>query len=868
MAPNMLTACINAPTLTGPDGTQAPDPHFHKEYSHFCYTFQYMPGTTTYLDTPVLPTGAFTGNGTFPVDAELPSKTPVILSVNGTMNIGPYIVDRGAADVASRTITLTAAGDASGAVMVPNPAYDGAGGQEPKLIARDYSFGTAGSVTLGGRALPITLWTPKQIVAVVPTNTATDPSWRTGQLNVERCIDAGCADRRVSVLGITLTVASTTMHTRKPPRVVRPGDKIQAAIEAALPGDLILVQPGIYEEMVVMTKPVRLQGAGALSTAINVVSSPAENLQAWRDFVGNLVASNPDYLLPDQLNIIGPPPFAEGALAAGMGGEGAGVLVLGRNNDDYNGDNGRCGWSPFNPPANAPFCLQNENQGSTPGWFRPNGRIDGLAISGASNAAGVMVNGYGRSLEISNNKIFNNYGAFAGGIRVGHAGGPLPLADEDAQNNNVSIHNNVVVQNAGMNAGGGGGIVLGTGTACPGEDPARPFCNYDVIGNFVAGNFTMGQGAGIAHIGLSHGGLIERNTIVFNESFNQGLTVNGAGLFIGGRPGTATALTPGAGTVRVFNNLIQGNQAAAGDGGGVALLGVNGQDAAGVRYRINLFNNMIANNTAALAGGGISIQDAAYVDIVHTTIVHNDSLATAGVAFVEPTLSAAQPAGIVSRGHTPLLRAELGRAFAVPDLVNSIVWQNRSFHFGPVDCSTNPPRPECGIVLPTDPTQTAYGLIVDPAREYWELGLLGAPATANFEPVSSVLTNAAEFPAALNNSSTPPQFVASYFNTNRRTAYAMPDIYNPMQAPAAFDEGGNFIRPQFGPLSLEAETRPFWGNYHVSAGQAGANLNALYPNGVPSELLTDYDGQARTLGAPHRGADQKRAAPAPVTPLP
>ncbi len=38
-----------------------------------------------------------------------------------------------------------------------------------------------------------------------------------------------------------------------------------------------------------MTKPVRLQGAGASTTAINVVTTPAEQIQNWLDKVGNLL---------------------------------------------------------------------------------------------------------------------------------------------------------------------------------------------------------------------------------------------------------------------------------------------------------------------------------------------------------------------------------------------------------------------------------------------------------------------------------------------------------------------------------------------------------------------------------------------------
>ncbi len=58
---------------------------------------------------------------------------------------GPYIVDSGAADDASRTIVITSAGRPRR--YESNPAFDGTGAQ-PKLITRDYGFGdTPGSVT-------------------------------------------------------------------------------------------------------------------------------------------------------------------------------------------------------------------------------------------------------------------------------------------------------------------------------------------------------------------------------------------------------------------------------------------------------------------------------------------------------------------------------------------------------------------------------------------------------------------------------------------------------------------------------------------------------------------------------------------------
>ena len=876
MSPSMITACINSPTMIGPDGSQVPDPNFHKEYSHFCYTMQFMPGTTSYLDTPVLPTGAFTGNGSYPVDAELPEQTPIVAQVTSlyqpaglgivSSRIGPYVVDRGLGGATTangqlRTIEILSAGP----MDVPNPAYTGVGSVAPKIISRDFGFGSIASngiVRLGSQILQVLSWNSSAIRAVVPTGALS------GELSVERCIGGSkllttpaCpGDSRKSILAATVTVASALMHTARPPKVIpagATGPQIQAVIDAATtkPGDLVLVPPGIYEDMLVMTKPVRLQGWGAINTIINVVSTPAEKLQAWRDYVGNLVAANPSYLLPDQQNIIGPPPFAEGVITAGIGGEGAAIQVFGKNQATVP-ILGLClGTVPA--PANEAYCLQNENYGRPLPSFRPNARIDGFALSGTSQAAAIMVNGNNRFLEISNNRILNNYGDFAGGIRIGHAGGPLPLADEDANNANVSIHNNMVLQNAGIGAGGGGGIVIGTGTH-----------NYEVRSNFVAGNFTAGQGAGIAHIGLSRGGTIDRNTVIFNEGFNQGLTLSGGGIFVGGRPALAGALTPGSGNVTITNNLIQGNQAAGGDGGGIALVGVNGQDISQfsgplgslLRYRVNLFNNMIANNVAGLAGGGLSLQDAAYVNAVHNTIVHNDSLATAGAAFTAgPNQSVPQPSGIVSRGHTPLLAAALGAgepAFANPRLVNNIIWQNRSFYFGVVSGG--------GIIVPGGNPTIQYGLIANP-QTYWDLGVLGAAAGSQLAPEYSVLTNVTGYAAS--NINVAPAFVTQYVNGGRST-YTMPDVYAPIAAPAAFDEGGNFIRPQFGPLSIQAPDGSFFGNYHVRVnGTAGAALNTVFAL-VPPALLTDIDAQPRPSLTPNRGADEKTATLPPVTPIP
>ena len=90
MSPNMLTTCMNDPG----DDPDNPDPNWNQQYSTFCYTFQYMPGVTTYLDTPVVPVAAFTGPDQFPLDCEYPDGTPRIYSVDVQTNGvggGPYI---------------------------------------------------------------------------------------------------------------------------------------------------------------------------------------------------------------------------------------------------------------------------------------------------------------------------------------------------------------------------------------------------------------------------------------------------------------------------------------------------------------------------------------------------------------------------------------------------------------------------------------------------------------------------------------------------------------------------------------------------------------------------------------------------------
>jgi len=793
-SPNMVTVVLNSPgpildTRAGSPtfGQYITDPYFNRQYSQFAYTFQYMPGTTTYLDTPVLPIAAFTGPNQFPVDCDFESGTPVIWSVSGPGRGGPYVRQT------NQRLRVVSAG----LVEVPNPLYDPATTQ-PVTISRDFGFGnTPGTVTIGGIPMVDVVWTSGVIEGRLGDGT------QTGQLIVTR------ANGKASPVGVTVTVGNIPGSLR----YVFPGPAgttpIQDAIDAAVAGDLILVAPGVYYESVIMWKPVQLQGWGAYSTIINPVKVPAERILRWRQKIEGLVLNGQIDLLPSQeLAFAGIEPvtfFQE---------EGAGILVVARNTSQANG-----GFGPY-----------------------PRARIDGLTITGTDTGGGIVVNAYAHYLEISNNRLHGNQGALNGGIRIGHADlvaqGPNGLQYDHAQNDHVRIHHNQIAANGGL-GGVGGGVSLYTGSD-----------DYAVTDNVICGNFTSGNGAGIGHQGLSKNGLIARNKIYFNQSFNQGTGVSGGGVFVGGgAPLVLGGLTPGAGSVTIDGNLIQGNQAGAGDGGGIRLELVNGQDVAdnpgapGQWFKIDIINNILANNMAGLAGGGISMQDAARVNAVNNTVARNESTATAGEAFApgSPNLSTMQPAGIVARAHSTAFRLVLGTEVPNPVLVNNIVRENRSFQFY-VNAAMTPPF---GLLpLPTDP-------------QVWsDLAILGTVGPAQLQPMYCMLTDATGYDPS--NTSVDPLFVRQYFNGDRGQTLIQPEIKTAIQVAAAFDEGGNFIDVRFGPLTLvnPATDLPY-GDYHLQQTSPARDNGSAAIVPTIAGLGRDYDRELRPNGAGvDRGADE------------
>ena len=409
------------------------------------------------------------------------------------------------------------------------------------------------------------------------------------------------------------------------------------------------------------------------------------------------------------------------------------------------------------------------------------------------------------NLEVSNNYVTGNAGAYGGGIRIGV---PLLVSGNangvdvynNGNNDHAYIHNNEITTNGGQ-ATTGGGIEL-----CTGSD------NYKVAYNFICGNFMSGDGGGIGHVGLSNNGLIDHNTIIFNQVFDQSRNDNGGGISIASETSIgANGLVTGTGSVVVSNNIITGNQAGSGNGGGISLNGVNGADVAANPkdptkwYKVTIVNNIIDNNQSGFAGGGISLQDVAQSAIVNNTIANNNSTASAASAFPPGVPgngaqnSMPQVAGIVSWAHSPALLAALPASsltYSNPDLRNDIIYANRSFNFQVAQNG--------GSVGPTGTGGVTYNLVL---KGNSDLGVVGTATKALLAPTYSLLTDANNYTASNTNlvgTNYNPNFHAPYFNGNPAVTIneTEPTSGVPLVQPA-FDEGGNFIDIKFSPLTQE-----------------------------------------------------------------
>jgi hypothetical protein len=895
-APTMMVVCMNDPgpildTRAGSptSGKMITDPLYNPQYSQFCYEIPFMPGQTQYMDTPVVPTSAFAGAGYNNPDCAYPDATPAVSEVDGD-GVGPWV------SAAGKTLTINALGDQ----VVPNNAYVGpsaaAAPFNAKTVTRKYGFGDSqgtGTVTIGGAAATVQSWSDKQIMVTVPSVGAPSgipPCAMQQQAQYggstaycgELVITAGNGKRSIDSVTVTVGGSAPKYVSGSTPMSPTGVGSIQQAIDSANPGDLIIVPPGTYNELLLMWKPVRLQGVGAASSIINANTQPAGKLDTWRARVDCLFglgingspaswdatcgsgwtawkanSVNPqidrlpleaavgwDATLNGNLAELLQEPSLMGAL------EGAAITVLGKGVNFPS--------SPWLSSLQAGFpdgtrlltssartCGDTGN-GTNPFpssfWCNPSS-IDGLGITDSSQGGGgIYVHGWGHNLQIANNRISSNAGTLSGGINVGQGefpgayvggNGAANAAPGSCQSSNVNglqlpycfdmnvnIHNNYITDNSSTGDELFSATPAGAGAVsfCTGSD----YYSFDF--NWVCGNLSSGDGGGVGQLGFVYHHNdpqhpmegIRHNTIVFNQSTNPTIPANGGGLLIMGAPDvdplcgatTDQDCVPVAGTVGpsdgtgpglvIDGNLIMGNAAEAGSGGGIRLQAINGTDVVTFPRNPNrwndvtLTNNVIVNNVAGWDGAGISMVDALRVNIINNTIMSNDTTASSGVLFNTlgapiasssgptcttncGTTSAPQPAGLVSiqnsvaltssmpavitcpAGHFSGSNANNGtcRKVSYPELYNDVFYDNRSFYIGVGALGQGTTNQQNVVALynafgpQTIGNQAASqgSTGACPTASYWDIGVRGDTDPTNHSsgvtlvPEASLITN-------------------------------------------------------------------------------------------------------------------------------
>ena len=584
-----------------------------------------------------------------------------------------------------------------------------------------------GQVTLNGVNLPTTSWSNTQIAVTVPGTTIGGPQ----QLKVT------AANGQTTINGLTFHVIKTTGTTAErynpPILTVGPGalasnaryrpsetlpaaanHAIQNALDDAPAGALVVVYPndpagarqnprGAYYENLIITKPVKLQGVGPGSPDGSVRGSIIDG----GAFAGDSPVFDDWYTRIATATWDGNQTIYDGADIS---------LFLSSNAFPTT-------YSAYTAPSIDGFDLRGGDQQGFPGNINaigggPTGLPGGLITQGGA----IFANGYARNLQITNNVVQNNGGAY-GTIRIGTP--DLPAPDTNNHNEGVVIANNRIIQNAGTNQAGGIGLFNGADS-------------YQVVRNDICGNFSSEYGGGVSAVGYSPNGTIRDNRIYFNESFDEG----GGIMIAGALPADTTTLSPGSGPVDIYNNLIQANMSND-DGGGLRFLMAG-------NFPMNVYNNMIVNNISTHEGGGIGINDTPNVMFYNNTVMKNLTTATAVTSN-----GAAAPAGLSTSVNSDLLQATLPAGspnFSDPLLFNNIFWDNRAG---------------------TRNLSNVTGLSVSDA-DYWDLGVADN-AGALLSPTNSIVQQNAgthSYTTSATNSTADPSVAATYdvgvtFNTWR-----------------------------------------------------------------------------------------------------
>jgi len=647
-SPSMMTQCMNDPGPildTNPTsatfGQMITDPLYNPAYSDFCYINPFMPGLTTYNDTPVVPTQANVGAAYNNPDCSYPDATPAVSEVDGD-GVGPYVATAG------NPLTITALGNQ----QVSNSAYSGPSANTApynlRTISRHYGFGsqctspTAGSatcntlssVTIGGKTATITGWSDTSITVTVPASVPNCAIQQQAQYggSTAQCgqlvITAG--NGKQSIDSVTVTIGG------KQPTHVGASQTIQSAIDAAAPGDLIIVDPtcnaatgnvsceqpasggvsitartqAAHNEMLLMWKPVRLQGVGASSSIIDASAFPAGKLlDPWRRHVNCLFG----------LALSGVP-------AVGNGGANAPYDSTGTYSCP---DTGGGPWNYFTTPT-----TQNVTQidrlplEATVGWDATlNGnlaeQLQEPSLMGAFEGAGITVLGKGVDTHGQNPwSDGTEGGGFPTGTTILTGVGPNPLALPVGDASPLCID-------------GSGGA---------NRFPSNFMCNPSSIDGLTIRGSSQGGGGIFAH-GWAHHLQIANDRVYNNAGTLTGGISIGQGEFpepivLGGTANSAPgSCSDGTGyvnnqhlpyclqlQVNVHNNYVTNNSSLGDElfsgtlsGGGGATV-CTGND-----YYLFNYNWVCGNLSSGEGGGLVHLGEIQNGDIEHNSFVLNQS---------------------------------------------------------------------------------------------------------------------------------------------------------------------------------------------------------------------------------------------------
>jgi hypothetical protein len=646
--PSMLVQCMNdagpildtRPTIPDPNnpgtsitnptfGQMITDPLYNPAYSQFCYEEPYMPGLTTYLDTPVVPTQAFVGAGYNNPDCAYPDATPAIKEVDGD-GIGPWV------SAAGKTLTITALGN----VQVDNSAYSGPSATVApfnlKKVQRHYGFGTGATVTIGGVPQACTGGDTSMSCTVSLSGTVNGQTVSVPPCRIQQQAQYSGSAAQCGQLVITAANGHTSIDTvtvtigGKAPWHVAASETIQSYIDKAAPGDMIIVDPtcntalgpaactatGVtskvsasHKEMLLMWKPVRLQGAGAASTIIDANTHPAGKLlDPWRHHINCLF---------------------------GLATNGVPYTAAGGSNPTSNCPD--TGWAYFQGAPNSPQIDRLPLE-ATVGWdANLNGNIAELlqepTLLGAYEGAGITV--LAKGLEFHGQAPWNDGtepGAFPTVTTLLTGVGPdptaLPVGDD-----NPFCHTGTYDATTGA--------FTKTGDTNP--YPSDFTCNPSSIDGLTVANSSQGGGGIFIH-GWAHHLQVANNRVMNNAGTLTGGISVGQGEFAGPYPVGGLIAAPGSCSngfglipnqhmpdcfqldVNLHHNMIT-NNASLGDelfsatlsGGGGATI-CTGND----YYKFNY--NWVCGNLSAGEGGGIThLGEIQNGDIEHNLFLLNES---------------------------------------------------------------------------------------------------------------------------------------------------------------------------------------------------------------------------------------------------